>query len=363
MRRFHLFSLFTLAVGVVLIWWGAAVTTEDVGLAVPDWPLSFGKLNPKGWWWVPALRLEHGHRSIATLVGLLVLSQYLWQLGQCRASFVEAILIFLIGVGYLYLVYHGALGLAGVILVMSLIWIVTAWIGQRWTLLRGLTTAALLLVVFQASLGGQRVLGMSDSYGISHGTAAHLFFCVLVLIAYASSQTWKEGRLNLTGGARFWARLGSCALFLAVFAQLVIGAILRHTQRQYLAAPDILTTKGVLLPPTQPFDVFILFLHKYWGFSVAALLIVVALQARHWLRDVPALRLIPRGLLVLPVAQVVLGIYVILTGKSFWVTNFHVLNGLGLMVLSFLLMVSIWASTTGLGLVGQAEADKSPTVA
>ena len=45
MQIFHWFSRFTLLVGLVLIWWGAAVTTEDVGLAVPDWPLAFGKIN------------------------------------------------------------------------------------------------------------------------------------------------------------------------------------------------------------------------------------------------------------------------------------------------------------------------------
>ncbi|MCX6856404.1 MAG: hypothetical protein NTV80_16040, partial [Verrucomicrobia bacterium] len=60
----------------------------------------------------------------------------------------------------------------------------------------------------------------------------------------------------------------------------------------------------------------------------------------------------------MPVNQVVLGIYVVLTGKSFWVTNLHVLNGLGLLVLTFLLAVSVWAATTGLGLNGQRQADK-----
>jgi heme A synthase len=61
----------------------------------------------------------------------------------------------------------------------------------------------------------------------------------------------------------------------------------------------------------------------------------------------------------MPVNQVILGVYVILTGKSFWVTNLHVLNGLGILVLSFLVMISVWASTTGIGLLGQSVPDKA----
>jgi heme A synthase len=49
-------------------------------------------------------------------------------------------------------------------------------------------------------------------------------------------------------------------------------------------------------------------------------------------------------LLYLPAVQVTLGIFVILTGKSFWITNFHVINGLALIALAFLLASTIWGS-------------------
>ncbi len=347
MRTFHLFSLFTLAVGVVLIWWGAAVTTEDVGLAVPDWPLCFGKLNPKGWWWVPALRLEHGHRWLATLVGLQVLAMYLWQFFKFKPSFMEVAGVILVGLGFLFLVFRVALVPASIIAGISLVWLVTTWIAHRWPLLRGLATAALFLIIGQAALGGLRVLKMSDPFGITHGTLGQLFFCLLVLVAFTSSPVFTEGRLWLDPSVLSRARVWTTFLFLSVFGQLLIGAILRHTQRTYLAATDILTTKGVLIPPANPPDAFMLFLHKYWGFSVAIIIIAVARQARHWFRAVPAVRIIPAVLLILPLAQVTLGIYVILTGKSFWVTNFHVLNGLALLALSFLLMAAAWASKAG----------------
>lgn len=343
-RAFHIFSLFTLVVGLTLIWWGAAVTTEDVGLAVPDWPLCFGRLNPEGWYKIPALLLEHGHRWIATIIGFQVLGLYFWQFSQYRPSLLEAAGIIITGLAYLILVYKQALVPAFVVLFLGFVWLVLQWVGHRWTLLRGLTTTALFLVIFQASLGGLRVLKMSDPLGISHGTTGQLFFCLLVFIALASSSTWQQGRITMRAELRQKARVFTTLLFAAVSAQLVIGAILRHTQRTYLAAQDILTTGGLLLPALNPSDVFVLFLHKYWGFMVAAIVIVIAWSARRWFAEIPGLKIVPRLLLVTPLVQVALGVAVILTGKSFWVTNFHVLNGLGLLVCSFLLMVAAWAA-------------------
>lgn len=362
MRLFHHYARFTLLVGLVLIWWGAAVTTEDVGLAVPDWPLCFGKVNPEGWWKVWALLLEHGHRWIATTIGFLVLGMYFWQFAKCRPGLIEAASIILIGTGYLFLIFKGAILPAAVIVFMAVAWLTITWLARGWTLLRGLTTLALFTVIGQASLGGLRVLKMSDPYGISHGTLGQLFFCLLVFIAFASSRTWRECRMSLGGTSPFQARLWSTLLFCAVFGQLVIGATLRHTQRLYLAASDILTTKGQLFPSISPADVFVLHLHKYWGFTVAVLVLIVAWKSRRWLGNVPRLRWIPPAMLIMPVNQVVLGIYVILSGKSFWVTNLHVLNGLGILVLSFLIALSVWASTTGIGLVGEAPPDKPVSV-
>jgi len=341
-RAFHRYSLFTLAVGVVLIWWGAAVTTEDVGLAVPDWPLCYGKINPEGWYKVPALLLEHGHRWIATTIGFLVLGMYYWQFARFRPGLVEGVGIVLCAAGFLVLIFMGALKTAVFIAVLGFMWLVLKWYSQRWPLLRGLTTLALLLVVLQASLGGLRVLKMSDPLGVTHGTLGQVFYCLLVFIAFASSRTWTEGRLVLGPKAASQARFWTLTLFFCVFGQLVLGATLRHTQRAHLAASDILTTKGQWLPPTSPPDVFLLFAHKYWGFFVALLIIFVAVRARVWLITLPRMRLVATLLMFLPTVQVALGIFVILTGKSFWVTNFHVLNGLALIALSSLLVATFW---------------------
>src|SRR5450755_3125359 len=57
---------------------GALVTSKDAGLSVPDWPLSYGKLMPR---MEGGILYEHGHRMIATFVGILtiVLAFWLWR--------------------------------------------------------------------------------------------------------------------------------------------------------------------------------------------------------------------------------------------------------------------------------------------
>ena len=342
-KGFHAWALLTVAVGVVLIWWGAAVTTEDVGLAVPDWPLAFGKLNPEGWTRVPALLLEHGHRWLGATIGMLVLVLYFWVFAGEQPRFIEAVGLVLVSLGYFYLVYSGALTVAAVIVLLGLLWLVLTWRVAGWSLLRGLGTLALVLVVIQASLGGLRVLKMSDPFGIVHGTLGQLFFCVLVTIAFVSSPTWRSGRSLLCSGRELKARLTSTVLFLAVFMQLVIGAILRHTQRDHLAASDILTTQGQWVPSVGATDVFVLFLHKYWGFLVAVLVLMVARGARSWVVPSSPMRWVVTLLGFLPWVQVALGILVVWTGKSFWVTNFHVLNGLTLLALVCMLMATAWS--------------------
>ena len=340
---------------MILVWWGATVTTNDVGLSVPDWPLAYGKVNPDGWTQVPALLQEHGHRWAGMIVGLLVLAQYIFQWKKNQGALLELVALLTCSGGFLYLVRSDALGIATLIGVMGFLWLALTWYSQKWSPLRGLTTLALLMVVLQASLGGLRVLKMSDPYGVVHGCLGQLFFCLLLLIAYLSSSTWRHGRLILTGKDRLLALSLSTLLFALVFGQLIVGAILRHTQRIHLAAPDILTTNGQWIPSTSTPELFTLFLHKYYGFTLGIIIILVAVKAQKWLGGAPVIRRIPQLLMVMPMVQVTLGIFVVITGKSFWVTNFHVFNGLGILSLAFIMMISCWGSVRTIGVIATEE--------
>ena len=57
---------------LLLIFIGSLVTSTGSGLAVPDWPLSFGGLFPP---MVGGILYEHGHRVVAAFVGLLIVIQ------------------------------------------------------------------------------------------------------------------------------------------------------------------------------------------------------------------------------------------------------------------------------------------------
>ncbi len=293
---FRIYTGLVIAVTVVLIWWGAAVTTENVGMAVPDWPLSFGTLNPKGWWAVEALRLEHGHRLIATLVGLMTL-------GLCAA----------------------------------------AWLGTRSKPVRILSTLAVFAVILQGVLGGMRVLHISDTFGIVHGCLGQSFFCLL-LLTLAASGNW-DRRPIVDERAMAGFRGFSALLFAGVFLQLVFGAVLRHTQRFHLADDAVFTTGGGFFPGFGEADLLVLFMHKWW--AVAVLLMAVGFAVVVFRQGVPRLSRWVGLVLVLILAQVALGVSVIVTGKTFWVTNFHVLNGLAILGTSFLLMVHSWRSQPG----------------
>jgi heme a synthase len=140
--------------------------------------LSFGTLNPPQWYLIDNVRTEHGHRLIAGSVALLTLA--------------------------------------------------LTWVVRRSAVspqVQRLTTFAAGLVLFQALLGGLRVLNMSLDLAMVHALTAQLFLCVVVGIATLTSPSWPEqsqeecstGDLRRTG----W-------LFGLVLLQLVIGILVRH---------------------------------------------------------------------------------------------------------------------------------------
>ncbi len=62
----------------LLIFVGAMVTSRGAGLSVPDWPLSFGSLNPPQYLEDIQVFWEHSHRLIGAIVGLMVIGLAVW---------------------------------------------------------------------------------------------------------------------------------------------------------------------------------------------------------------------------------------------------------------------------------------------
>lgn len=173
------FSVFLSCSIVVLLMAGALVTSHDAGLAVPDWPLSYGSLMPP---MVGGIFWEHGHRMIATLVGVFTI--------------VLAILL-------------------------------ARFEPRRWV--RNLGWTALLLVIAQGVLGGITVKYLlPPPVSTAHATLAQLFFVTIISITLFTS-TWWQSELPLledTGTPRLRG-LAALTTF-AIFLQLILGAGFRH---------------------------------------------------------------------------------------------------------------------------------------
>jgi len=180
-----------------LIWVGGLVTSSDAGMAVPDWPSTYGYnlfLYPwQTWLFGPwDIFVEHGHRLFAAGVGLLT--------------------------------------------------IVLAWSIRRSdvpTWLRTMAYWAVAFVIFQGVLGGLRVVLAKETLAMVHGCVGPLFFIYCVALRHFIARSFVSAadveRLpaatssseTLAGLQRLY-RLAIVTSALA-YVQLVLGAVVRHT--------------------------------------------------------------------------------------------------------------------------------------
>jgi cytochrome c oxidase assembly protein subunit 15 len=158
---------------------GASVTSNEAGLSVPDWPLSYGRLMPE---MEGGVFYEHGHRMVATTVGF-----------------------------------------------MSIILAVWLWRAESRAWMKRLGLAALGAVIVQGVLGGMTVLFfLPKPVSITHACLAQLFFSTTVAIALFTSPHWKRGP-EYVDPAGWPARHGAVLWIpLAVLGQLALGAAFRH---------------------------------------------------------------------------------------------------------------------------------------
>ena len=202
-RGLNRFAIFVACATFFLIIAGALVTSNDAGLATPDWPLSNGQVFPK---MVGNLFWEHGHRMVATTVGMLTIVLMIYILAKEKRSWV-----------------------------------------------RKLGNFALLAVIAQGLLGGLTVKWMLPlPVSTAHATLAQLFFCTTVSLAVFTSRSWIEaGPLAEEKGTLPLRYLCTAAL-VTIFLQLIIGATLRHsaTWDEHLPTPLILAHIGGALAVT-----------------------------------------------------------------------------------------------------------------
>lgn len=261
-RWLSAFSALTAFSTLALIGIGGLVTSHNAGMAVPDWPNSYGYnmfLFPVSHW-IGGILYEHTHRLVATFVGVLVVALTRWLGG--RAARVPLISIGIAeiigGVALLGLgpewkgAGHFLSGIGGIVLLAGFVWVRNEPAARPLPLLGWLAFA---MVQIQGLLGGLRVVLLNDQIGIFHGTLAQLFFVLLCVIALLTGSWWKSrgagGRRQVSSPMLYWAASVATVLILG---QLVLGATMRH-QHAGLSIPDFPLAYGKLWPSMDPASV------------------------------------------------------------------------------------------------------------
>jgi cytochrome c oxidase assembly protein subunit 15 len=276
----HRYIKLVAASTVLLIAAGGMVTSTDSGLAVPDWPNTYGQfmfsfpLEKM----VGGIFYEHGHRMIASTVGFLtiILAAWIWRVEP-----------------------------------------------RRW--MRWLGVVALGAVILQGILGGITVLYLLPApISIGHAGLAQLFLCLTVSLALFTSPSWRHPRQPAVDDATL--RRVTLATTILVYCQIIVGATMRHIEAG-MAIPDFPLSFGSVVPPFWNAAIAVHFAHR--AGAVIVTLAVLASAGHVWYHHRARRELArPAMLLVLFVlTQVTLGAYVVWSGLQPIVNTAHVVNG------------------------------------
>ena len=314
----HVLALITAAATFPLIFMGGLVTSHQAGMSVPDWPNSWGynmfTFPPSKW--VGGILFEHTHRLAGAFVGILTIA----------------------------------------LLVATLL-----TDGRRW--MRLMSAAVLLAVCVQGTIGGLRVVLSDRDLAIVHGCAAQIFFCFIATFCAMTSRFWLEQRHLVQSDPTTMRKvqtLGAITVTV-ILAQLVVGAIMRHSDAG-LAIPDFPLSYGHLFPPTQLdpafrqeaihrfglnlglnrvtlFQIWIHFAHRIGAVLVSLAVITLAAMILPRLGSEPVFTRPTYILLTLLAVQITLGICTVLLRKPADIASAHVAVGSLVLVTSWVITV------------------------
>ena len=296
------FAWLTALATLLLICSGGMVTSKNVGLAVPDWPTTFGYnmfLFPVSKW-IGGVLFEHTHRLIASVVGFLTLILAAW-----------------------------------------------LWFGQDRQWLRGLGLLAVAGVVLQGILGGLRVTLLKDAIGILHACLAQAFLGLIVLIALAMTNFWCRD-LNVVVDANRFRSIKTLAVIItaAIYVQLGLGATMRH-QHKNLAILDFPTANSSWIPDTSAaalakinawrdarafsdvsaFQIWLQMAHRFLALLIGIAIITFCSRIWRLGKGIPGLRGLSIWWLAFVVIQLTLGAWIIWSNKAADIATAHVAGG------------------------------------
>jgi cytochrome c oxidase assembly protein subunit 15 len=298
----HRFAWFTAIGTLFLICSGGMVTSKNAGLAVPDWPTTFGYnmfFFPFSKW-IGGIFFEHVHRLIASTVGFLtiILTVWLWRSES-----------------------------------------------RRWV--RNLGYAALAAVILQGVLGGLRVTMLKDEIGIFHACLAQAYLGLLIVIALVTSPFW--ARLSSTHvvaqNARLLARM-SITTSLIIYGQLMLGATMRHEHRD-LSILDFPFAYGKIIPDVNAerlaaintwrdahalsdvtaFQIWLQMTHRFVALIIALGVIAFWFRVRRCAPESIVLKRLSSWWVFLLACQIALGAWTIWSNKAADIATAHVALG------------------------------------
>lgn len=271
-----------------LVFAGAMVTSTGSGLAVPDWPLSYGMWLPP---MVGGIFYEHGHRMIAAAVGLFTVIQ------ACMLQRFEPKLF-----------------------------------------LRRLGWISVVVVIFQGLLGGLTVIFLlPPAISIGHAALAEVFLCLNVAIAFFATQGFPRLTERKSSAP---VRVMSRVLPLVVFGQVLLGALMRHLGAG-LAIPDFPMSFGGLVPEFSSLAIAVNFSHRAGALMVV--LLALAIAPRMFRSRVLVIQRLHVAILAILVVQIGLGAFTVWSAKQTVVTSLHVMTGALLLACSAILALAAGA--------------------
>lgn len=307
----HRFALFLSGYTLLLLMAGASVTSTGSGLAVPDWPLSFGQFFPemKG-----GVLFEHGHRMIAGGVLLLTVFLLIWLFGKEPR----------------------------------------AWV-------RRLGLVAMLSVILQAILGGMTVLlKLPTAVSVSHAGLAQIYFCMTVTIALVTSPKWEDTSQQLKENAGAALRKLTVVTTGLIYAQILIGALVRHSGAG-LAIPDFPLSYGHIIPPFFSHPILIHFMHRVGALVVAVAIITVFVRTIRHHRDDSRFMTPASWLLGLLVVQILLGAVTIWSHRAPVPTTLHVAVGATVLGVSLVMTLRAYRYSTSRASEASKASGASPS--
>ncbi len=362
----HRYSMIVALSALLLIAIGGLVTSHGVGMAVPDWPTSYGYnmfTLPFSIWLTGGVFHEHTHRQWASVVGVLVVLLTRWLGGKqsrkplCVVGTVELLAGFslhLIG-GEWKGAGHFLAGIGGVVLLAGIIWARNEPAAKP---LPKLGWAAFWLVQIQGLLGGLRVVldahvfagtKLGVVFGIFHGCLGQVFFVLLCAIALMTSRWWlgqRSGARAIGATANSPVRRLVVVTTMLIFFQLLLGATMRH-QHAGLAIWDFPLAHGQLWPdlsaeaiqrynaarnevvaaePITAFQVALQMTHRILAVGILGAVAYCFVRIRR-ASNLAGLRGFGLSWLLLVLAQAGLGAWTIWSNKAADIATLHVITG------------------------------------